>query len=463
LETHLLVMDHKQAIRLKVTRMTVYLQSKIVEAFNQNNEVYYLFFYKNDYLTTTKAIRLRRRSHIEHAFRYGTVFQYPHPLINSVLPSNITLHMYSFNQLTRNCDSQYTPQETALITTFFESFIPKKKLFEFIQSIFYQYRRNGQMFASYRIIRILLDFYPNQWVKHLANTLEFKKYDDLYNQFAEKLFDKDMLFIEKALYHQRENDQRFQQLKSLLQKESRWIDLIALLINKISLSNAFSDDYSLLLQLLDTHLNEEESAVILEELSRHVPEFKQLQDDLLNKYLTLNKPDKVINYMTTNQLKLTPSQASSFQSMLINLDVENQPIQLEQLNTFLIPFFQSHPEKAEKLLQQCINVLFKKHDLVYIHEWLAPLNTTKQTLPISQKIEEMNKLTNDPDHQLLLGELYYHFKQFDHAIECFSWEMELNNTNPKPVQWLSKIYLEKGMKHESQAYQQLYIDMQKRA
>ena len=37
-----------------------------------------------------------------------------------------------------------------------------------------------------------------------------------------------------------------------------------------------------------------------------------------------------------------------------------------------------------------------------------------------------DKLVEDPDHMMELGQYYAEFKQYDEAIGCFSWEMELH-------------------------------------
>ena len=55
-----------------------------------------------------------------------------------------------------------------------------------------------------------------------------------------------------------------------------------------------------------------------------------------------------------------------------------------------------------------------------------------------------------------LGQYYAEFHQYDEAIECFSWEMELNPDDPAPVSQLSKMYRHKGMTDEAAAYQQLF-------
>jgi tetratricopeptide (TPR) repeat protein len=462
--TQLLLTDHNKTIELNVDRMAIYLQSKIIEAYDQNQHVYYVFFYKDHYLTAAKATQIRRRSHIEHAFKEGIIFQSSHPLTQSLLASNQHYKKRTFSQLIKKFESIYTPQEMTLIATFFESFIPKKKLFMYIQNLFYEYRRNGKLFSSYRIIQILMDFCPNQtWVKEISNNLDFIKYSKLYQKQADILFEKDPIFIEKALFSQFEDMVRFQQLATLLEKQSRWNDLIAIYIYNISIFHNH-DHYRSLIPLLEQHFQEEEVVEVLEDLSQQVPDMPDIQQFLLEKYLTLQKTDKVIHLMANHDLTLNQFQAKIFESMIQEFDFEPDDVQMERLISFIIPFFSVNPERAEKLLQKWIISLLKKdHDILSVKELFAPLNHTKEAAPLLRKIDKMHKLANDPDQQLLLGQLYYQFKQYDQAIECFSWEMELKSIDPKPVQWLSKIYNEMGMKQEYKAYQQLCIDMQKRA
>jgi tetratricopeptide (TPR) repeat protein len=129
------------------------------------------------------------------------------------------------------------------------------------------------------------------------------------------------------------------------------------------------------------------------------------------------------------------------------------------LNTVVSLF----PERAEQLLTNSVSSLLKTNELPSIQKWLEPFKENHQTLKIFDKIDTMLKLNDDLDEMQTLGELYYEFKQFDKAIECFSWEMELEPTNPKPLHWLAKTYREMGMNYESDAYQQLCINVQKRA
>lgn len=52
-----LLYDHKKQISLKAERAAFYLQGQIIEAFSEKNEVYYLIFYKYDFLTAVKTDR----------------------------------------------------------------------------------------------------------------------------------------------------------------------------------------------------------------------------------------------------------------------------------------------------------------------------------------------------------------------------------------------------------------------
>ncbi|AGK54113.1 hypothetical protein [Bacillus sp. 1NLA3E] len=460
-EDQFLLYDHQKPILLKAEKISFYLQGEIIEAFTENNEVYYLIFYKYQFLTAVKAIRLRRKSYIEDSFKKGMVFNAPHPFINGLLSSNAPLKIISFQPLIKKLDRLYTPQEKSFILTFFESFFPKKQLFEQINSVFFEYRRNGQMFLGYRIIRILMDFAPkHSLVKQLANDSMFNKYADLYNQKSEKLFAKDLIFAEKTLYAQKDNEECFQQLVALMEKESRWIDLSSLLIYKLSQTPSI-DYYQLLLDQLEKHLSENETVQILEKLSNDLPSFLPLQKELFEKYVKNFKIEKVLNMMNSYHFQLNSSQVQALGDILDCVDSEGQSFQPEVLKDLLKSYIDFFPEKAEILLNKYVISLLKTHELDYIKEWLNPFMKNHQCLKIFEKIDTMKRLNEDLDQMQTLGELYVEFGQFEKAIECFSWEMELKPTNTKPLQWLSKIYREMGMNHEADAFRELCIDIQK--
>ncbi|WP_113927258.1 hypothetical protein [Bacillus sp. P14.5] len=60
-------------------RIAFYRDIAFVEAVDPQNELHYLFFYKEQFLTCKKALKLKRSSFIEQAFKDGIVF-YAHTL-----------------------------------------------------------------------------------------------------------------------------------------------------------------------------------------------------------------------------------------------------------------------------------------------------------------------------------------------------------------------------------------------
>jgi tetratricopeptide (TPR) repeat protein len=282
----------------------------------------------------------------------------------------------------------------------------------------------------------------------------------LYSEKPEELFATDFIFAEKVLSSQIENDQCFQRLIVLLEKESRWIDVILAYISKLQLTPSI-DYYSQLSQLLEQHFNENETEYILEQLSSHLPAFLPLQQDLFYNYVKQQKIQEAFNMMNNHDFKLSNSQVHSFGDMLEHVDSEAYSLQPDVLNTIMKDVISMFPEKAEMLLTKYVILLLKTHELASLKEWLHSFKEVHGNLQLFEKVNTMLKLSESLDQMDILGELYYEFRQFDKAIECFSWEMELNPNDPKPLQWLAKIYGEIGMKHESDAYRKLCIDLQK--
>ncbi|WP_164670087.1 tetratricopeptide repeat protein [Virgibacillus doumboii] len=463
-QNHFLLFDQQQKpIRLQAERVAFYRQGKFIEVISENNELYYLFFYKNQFLTAAKAKRIRRRSYIAHAFKQGQVFDAPHPFINTLLSENHPCKIVSFKPLLKMLEKHYTPQEKAFILTFFESFIPKKTLFHEIKSIFYVYRRNGQGFLGYRIIRILMGFAPNHsLVKELSGDSMFQNYANLYKEKSEDLFEKDPIFAEKILYARKDSDQSFNQLKELLEKDSRWIDLIALYCYKLTQTPA-EDYYISLISILEQHVTDDDKVSILEKLDSRLSSFPPLKQDLFNIYVNSHKIENVSHMMRQNKLTLSKAQVSTLGNVLEQLDTDAGWLNPDSLTALLSPIIDEYPEKAKALLYKFVTSLLKTHEPAYVNQWLEPFKKSPEAQQLIRKIDTMDKLSDDLDQMQTLGELFYEFGQLDKAIDCFSWEMELKPTQPKPLQWLSKIYREMGKKHESEAYQQLCINLQKHA
>jgi len=463
-QDRILLMDQEKCIQLQAERVTFYLQGEMIEAFNEaRNEVYYLFFYKSHYLTACKAKKLRRNSYIERAFQEGLVFDSPHPIINKLLSTDSPYKLTTFKSFLKKLEKLYSKHERALILTFFESFYPKKDLFHKISSIFYEYRRNGQMFLAYRIVRILHDFAPNHsLVKELMSSLVFNKYAELYNQISEQLLEKDPIFAEKLLYAQRNETETFHQLVHCYEKDSRLLSLIALYSDKLKESPS-NDTYRPFVKLLHQTFNEHETTAILEKLSLQVPAYLPIQQELFTSYLKAHKMKKVFYLVNQKEFHLNKSESRTFGSILDDLDFEDEFIHPEMLRALLKTVVKFFPDRVEDFLYKSVVTLLDTHELSYLKEWLAPFKEKYSHLQLFEKIDTMLTLNDDLDQMQTLGELYVEFKQLDKAIECFCWEMELKPNDPKPLQWLAKIYQDKGMDQEADAFRQLCINLQKRA
>ncbi|MBY0098568.1 hypothetical protein [Mesobacillus maritimus] len=463
-QDRILLMDQEKCIQLQAERVTFYLQGEMIEAFNEaRNEVYYLFFYKSHYLTACKAKKLRRNSYIERAFKEGLVFDSPHPIINKLLSTDFPYKRTTFKSFLKKLEKLYSKHERALILTFFESFYPKKDLFHEISSIFYEYRRNGQMFLAYRIVRILHDFAPNHsLVKELMSSLVFNKYTELYNQVSEQLVEKDPIFAEKLLYAQRNETETFHQLVHCYEKDSRLLSLIALYSDKLK-ETPSNDTYKPFVKLLHQTFDEHETTAILEKLSLQVPAYLPIQQELFTSYLKAHKMKKVFYLVNQKEFHLNKSESRTFGSILDDLDFEDEFIHPEMLRALMNTVVKFFPDRVEDFLYKSVVTLLDTHELSYLKEWLAPFKEKYSHLQLFEKIDTMLTLNDDLDQMQTLGELYVEFKQLDKAIECFCWEMELKPNDPKPLQWLAKIYQDKGMDHEAEAFRQLCINLQKRA
>ncbi|WP_181347530.1 lipopolysaccharide assembly protein LapB [Thalassobacillus sp. CUG 92003] len=462
-QSQLSMKEKNKTTPLTIQCMAVYAQSKIIEAFDQEGDAYYIFFYKDHYLNIVKAVKLLPHSHITRAFNDGIVFQAPHPLIDSLCPDNNTFKKQSFNHLFKGSDDTFTPHEKALIATFFESFIAKEKLFKFIQSLFYQHRRDGKVFESYKIVRILGEFSPNNdWTYQFQHKLEFNKYDDWYEQLDASLSHKDPLYYETYLFKQRKHDESFQALQTFLHNQARWRDQIALYINRL-VDHPDWDDYQLFKQLMSTHFSTQENVAILEDVYNHSTHFPALIDDLLTQYMQLNQPEQALNLIIVNGYTLTPDQAKTLANLVESVDLTSESINLDKMNQFLVTFFPVDAELSKQLLHQSVSVLMARHSLAEVRKWLEPLESTSGALSTIRKLDSMMELTEDPDpaQQQRLGELYFEFNQLDEAIQCFSWSGELNDNDPSPVYWLYKSYELMKQDDKADAYKQLYYEMKK--
>ncbi|ALX48914.1 hypothetical protein [Lentibacillus amyloliquefaciens] len=453
----------QKPVELHAERVALYLGSGIIEAFSKHNETYYLFFYKHEFLTAAKAKKLKRHSFIASAFKQGMVFNAPHPFIDELLASRQPHRITRFDPLLKKLDKQHTPHEKAFILTFFESFISKKRLFNEIKSIFYSYRRNGQNFLAYKIVRVLMDFAPDHsLVKELSNDWNYRQYAKLYHDQSENVLDQDLIFAEKVFYDGKRGDDYFQRLTALLNDQSRWMEMIALYGERF-IDNPSDGNYAFLKGQLDQKLDDEHMMNFLGALYEQQPRYAPLNHDLLQVYVDMNNIDDVLNIYVNNGVNVPVQDTESMRKMLEQLDLNSRSFSPEKLKSLFELTISLDAKVAEQLIHNYAAVLLETYNPSEIKEMLNPLIEYRAVHPVYQKMDALIKFNDDLDRMQQLGELYYEFRQYDEAIDCFSWETELKPDEPEPLKWLAKMYQKMGMEQESEAYRQLLVNQQKKA
>ncbi|UOE94319.1 hypothetical protein [Alkalihalobacillus sp. LMS39] len=451
----------KKPVEASVTQLVIYAQSQIVEAHCSQNQLYYILFYKEKMITAVNATRIRRYSHMEHALKNGITFPAPHPLLTLLLSSNKTFPIMQKSHISSFLTSiqrSYDTYETALIYTYLESFVPKKLLFEEIQQLYFQCRRNGQTFGCYRIIQILKKFAPkHKWVKEFSNSLQFGKYTDLYEKPTYSLFEKDPLYLEHYYFITRENPSHAKKLEEYYLSHKRIISYLSLVIEACKKSII---DYQTLLSLLSPYFKKEELTHILKNISDHSHQCHSFHSELYERLLQEQCYIEALQLVISKQLSL-PTYNQSLDTLLEKIPVEKNP--LLQTKTVNLPLLYSNSEKAERWLQRYVRYLLVDHSLTDVLQLLQPLKDKYPTLSIIKKLETMVELQDNPDAQRELGDLYHEFALMEKAIECYTFDMELHEYDPRPIQSLAKIYREIGQTDEATMYQQLYVEVRKRA
>ncbi|WP_421382256.1 hypothetical protein ACOJQI_22255 [Bacillus salacetis] len=444
-------------------RIAFYRDLVFIEALNPQHELHYLFFYKEQFLTCKKAMKLKRSSFIEQAFKEGIVFLCPHPLADQLIERNARSRVISFNDLHKKLQTTMTLQETSYIFRSLDAFLSPEKLYRLIRNHYYQYRRNGQFFHAYKILRILAGINSeNPWVRQTMADLNFRSYEKMYKQHPLELLEQDPLYAASELWKNRHEQSNNQSLQQLLLSKNQHLTVTALLIERVQ-HNPCHETLQPLTFWLRAHFSEGDYRDLLYSLAKEIPANPEFLQQLLQDLMGAGEHEKAIELLAAAPAIAGKMDADILVDLFEGIQWQQTSIPIEKLNHIIIPVLQKDPAKLENILKSCVQSLLKGHDLSFVDEWMKPLQSQNLSLPIAEKIKKMKALLDDPDHQSQLGEFYYQYHIIDRAIDCFSWDMELRPNDPAPVKWLSRLYQEKGMVSEAKAYQQVLMEMQKRA
>ncbi|MET3683591.1 tetratricopeptide (TPR) repeat protein [Alkalibacillus flavidus] len=461
MEQPITIYNHKQhPITLKALRLTNYVRAQIIEAIDDSRQLYYLFFYKGKYITAKTTSTLKRHSFTAKAFSDGHVHDAPHPFIQAITTNNPHMKVINNQQLLRKLNDKYPKHDQAYMLTMFESFISKQQLFDQLKAMFYEDRREGQLFSAYQIVRIMKDFAPNHsLVKSLTNDRIFKKYFTMYQNQDDKLFQHDMIESEKIMFHN--HDEYLDRYINHLQSEARQLEITMTLYHQL-MHHQTDALLSLFEQNFPDTLSNHDLLNLYDDLTTYTST-KALHNRLLTTCIEHGQVERLSSIVLRYDLDLSDHEATQLIDMFTRQPSDHLTSHPQGLQRLLLKLIEYNPDEIDRILQPIVSQLLTHYDLDELNKWLSPFRDLNPNADVLTKFDRIYTLNNDLDHIQSLGELYFEFKQWDQALDCFSMASELSPNDTKPLKWISKTYLEKGLKEESNVYQKMYIDMEKQA
>lgn len=457
--TNVIIKDKKKTYEGAVKRISLFSKVKVVEVETNQAETFYFIYFNDKLVYGNKLAEIQEDSFIDRIHNQGITFSHSHPLYSRLLPGH-SIYIPNKSKLFHHLNTQYSLPEVAYIATTLDSFIDKEHLIKVIDKIYFHYRRNGNFFKAYRVNLILSAFAPSLTTAERMQLQEYIPYDSIYrNNDLSSLYTKDPFYIELESYKQRNDPDSFTTLEQVLIKQERLLELTCIRLEK-------------LMEQLDEDAIETYTASALEVLSlkewvlslcaAHVnaapliPGTKKMIEDLIE-----DGEYKSASYCLLPFIEELPT---SYDDLVIKL-LEKADFSFLQKN--LSPFLyyidylvrEKKSRESERLLSQVVEQLFLDNDLLTIKEKLLPFSSFTPHSIVLQKVDTMTRITEDPNRMMELGQYFADFKQYDQAIDCFFWEMELRPDDPEPVRNIMKMYQLKGMNHEAVNYQQLLTQL----
>ncbi|MBT2694511.1 hypothetical protein [Bacillus sp. ISL-55] len=443
----------------EIVRAAIFARFMVAEVQKELTEKYYLIFYKNDLIYGEQLEKIQKGSFLDKVLNEGIVLEQKHPLLPVLIPAT-ALAIPAKNKLFHHLQRNYSLLEIPCIAAALDSFFSTEQLSKLIEKIFFHYRRNGSFSKAYQSVHLLSDISPSlEKISDLLHSREYSSYSSFYTTSAlPAIQKKDPIFAEFRCFMNRKNPEHYQILSKILKNEERYAE-------------------GLLLWMEDERNLTSESV--------------KSQTELALKYIPLENWILTLSYAKINPYKWVPESRTFIEELM-------REKQYEKAAVYLFPFIEDLPEEFHQIL----NEIWKQMDAEFVashmdeflllHQQVAQENDPKQSeqrilqltaklmeryeLPVVckklrpiqknfphsitlRKLNEMATLMENPDRMMELGQFYADFHQYDQAIECFFWEMELNPADPAPVRQLCKMYQHKGMVNEASAYQQIYTQL----
>ena len=457
--TEMTIKDKKKIVKGNVTRAAIFARSKVIEAITADNEKFYFIYYKNTLIYGDKLDKVEESSFISKAFHEGITIKAPHPILTALTP-NLSVSIPNKNKLFSQLQTHFSLEEIAYIATTLDSFFEKDLLIGIMDKTFFHYRREGNFIKSFQIIQILHHFSPAfKSAKERFESLEFNSYRDYYQSpNFPVLLKRDPLFVEVHCFKNRFNPDERLLLENILSKQDCLLELLLWLENVSSQRDAQKiEKYT---EIALRFVTMEEWILILSLVNinpfREIPEAISILERMIKK----ENYQKAAFYL----FDFIEDLPSSYDSLLSTIwEHSDSKFVISHFDDFITwfqkqPFGEKSKQSEQKIFQLAINLL-AENDIKIVHEKLLSLQKLLPGSEVIRKINEMAALVENPDRMMELGDYYAEFKQFEKALDCFFWEMELQPQNPDPVLKISKMYHNKGMSKEAATYQKIYVQL----
>ncbi|UOQ84571.1 tetratricopeptide repeat protein [Gracilibacillus salinarum] len=443
--TTIQLMHHKKTTPATVANMWVYRQAKLIEVQLTNKQTYFLFFYKDRYINAKKTTEIRLTSFLKQALKNGHSFDNNHPLTKALLSKDEVYRLTSNNHMFQKLNDKYNETEMLYILAMFDNFIDEKKIQAQCKKAFYNHRRNGSLMKAYRLLVNYVLIRPNDtFAKDMLHHFDFQKYSDMYRNI-DRLTEKwsDPLYLESMFFDQNYPKSIINSLLRQYDIDNRQFDQLYLyFVARSALTSITS-----VATLTERLLNKSDQILFWEKMLDHY----QKPDDIISKLMELGGYSSILRFYLKEQ---NQPDRTLFETAMQKVSSEELAPLYQQVLAKILAVYQDDAVQLEKVLQHTIKKLLP---VLSLTEILHYLDTTE--LPIIKKLKKMEQLSDNPDQQFALGEIYFDLEQYDKAIACFEWEMELSPNDPAPIQYLYKSYAAKGDKEQANTYKQLMVNI----
>ncbi len=451
------IKDKKRMLPGHVIRLTIYGDSKVIQIKIEENDQFYLVYYKNTFIYGAKLTLISEHTFIDKAFQDGIVIDSSHPILPALI-SNQTVSIPSPAKLFQQLQTHFTPQQTAYIIITLDSFFEKTQLKKEIEKVYLDCRRNGKFTKAYQILQIA-DLLAPEWkmANDRISSLEFQSSRNVYlsSDFT-ALFKQDPLYTQLYCFKNRMFPDARLMLEQIFSLSKHYPEMVLLWLEKMKeLDKVESMDKYTKIALHFAEMKEWIEILCYENINPfcELPEAKAVIEKMIKEGNNEKAALLIWKYID----ELPSSYDSILETLWTNLDSE---FIASHLDKFIFNLekqkIRQNQEKIDAQILKLIDSLLKGYDLHTVYKKLSPLAKIMPNSNAIRRLTKMNQFVEDPDHMMELGDYYAEFHQFDKAIDCYYWEMELSPEDPVPVRKLSKMYQHKGLAAEAAAYQKVF-------